>query len=81
MPCVIITSTTVAQAGNIQTNGTISLKDLQLINDGTVPPIMINPLNAQVQEVKIMNVKSNSLIVDANITEIGEFIVRNINYK
>lgn len=35
----------------------------------------------QVQEVNIMNAKSNSLIVDANITEVGESIVRNINYK
>ncbi len=81
MPCIILNSTTNTPSGNIQTNGTITLKDLLLINDGTVPPLMINPTNAQVQNVQVQNVKSNSLIVDANITEVGESIVRNINYK
>lgn len=84
MPCITLNNAFNIQTptdGNFNSNGTITLKDLMLINDGTVAPIMINPLNAQVQEVMIQNVKSNSLVVDANITEIGESITRNIKYK
>lgn len=81
MPCITISSIAPPTTGNIQTNDTITLKDLLLINDGTVPPVMINPTDAQVQNVQIQNVKSNSLIIDTNITEVGESIVRNINYK
>lgn len=82
IPCITISGIAESAGGNIQTNNTITLKDLLLINDGTIQPIMVNPLyNPQVQEVNIMNVKSNSLIVDANITEIGESITRNIKYK
>lgn len=81
MPCITISNIAAPTNGDIQTNNTITLKDLLLINDGTVAPIMINPTNAQAQEVQIQNVKANSLILDANITEIGESIVRNANYK
>ena len=82
MPCITLSGIADTVGGNIQTNNTITLKDLLLINDGTVQPIMVNPLyTPQVQEVNIMNVKSNSLIVDTNVTEVGESIVRNINYK
>lgn len=59
------------------TNGTILLKDLTLINDGTVSPIMC----AVPENVVIQNVKTNSLITDPNIVEIGESITRNTNYK
>jgi hypothetical protein len=69
-PCIIL--------GNNQ-NNRIVLKDLTLINDGTVSPIMIN--SASPENVTIQNVKSNSLITDANIVEVGETIIRNINYK
>jgi len=69
-PCITI-------QGN--TNNTIVLKDLILINDGTVSPIMTNygPGN----NINIQNVVTNSLVVDPLITEIGQPIVRNINYK
>jgi len=69
-PCITI-------QGN--TNNTIVLKDLTLINDGTVSPIMTNygPGN----NINIQNVVTNSLVVDPLITEIGQPIVRNINYK
>ncbi len=59
------------------TNGTILLKDLTLINDGTVSPIMC----AVAENVLIQNVVTNSLVVDANITEVGQSIIRNTNYK
>lgn len=59
------------------TNGTILLKDLTLINDGTVSPIMC----AVAENVLIQNVVTNSLVVDANITEVGQSIIRNVNYK
>lgn len=82
IPCITISGIAESAGGNIQTNNTITLKDLLLINDGTIQPIMVNPLyTPQVQEVNIMNVKSNSLIVDTNITEIGESITRNVKYK
>lgn len=84
MPCITLNNAYNSQEptnGNFNSNGTILLKDLIMINDGTVAPIAINPLDAQVQEVSIMNVKSNSLITDANITEVGESITRNLNYK
>ncbi len=59
------------------TNGTILLKDLTLINDGTVSPIMC----AVPENVQIQNVTSNSLISDPNILEVGQSIIRNTNYK
>lgn len=69
-PCIIL--------GNNQ-NNRIVLKDLTLINDGTVSPIMINSANPE--NITIQNVKSNSLITDPNILEIGQSIIRNTNYK
>ena len=73
-PCIKISTGT---AGSNNTNGTILLKDLTLINDGTVSPIMC----AVSENVMIQNVKSNSLITDPNIVEVGESIIRNSNYK
>lgn len=69
-PCIIL--------GNNQ-NNRIVLKDLTLINDGTVSPIMINSANPE--NITIQNVTSNSLISDPNILEIGQSIIRNTNYK
>ena len=69
-PCIIL--------GNNQ-NNRIALKDLTLINDGTVSPIMINSANPE--NITIQNVKSNSLITDPNIVEVGQSITRNSNYK
>jgi hypothetical protein len=67
-PCIIL--------GNNQ-NNRIVLKDLTLINDGTVSPIMINSANPE--NITIQNVKSNSLITDVNIVEVAESITRNTN--
>jgi hypothetical protein len=74
MSCISIGQGT---AASNNTNGTILLKDLTLINDGTVSPIMC----AVQENVVIQNVTSNSLISDPNITEIGQSIIRNTNYK
>jgi hypothetical protein len=60
-------------------NNRIVLKDLTLINDSTVSPIMIN--SSTPENVVIQNVKTNSLITDVNIVEVGEAITRNSNYK
>jgi hypothetical protein len=74
MSCISIGT---GSAASNNTNGTILLKDLTLINDGTESPIMCG-----VQEnVVIQNVKTNSLITDVNIVEVGEAITRNSNYK
>ena len=73
-PCISIGQG--SEASN-NTNGTILLKDLTLINDGTVSPIMC----AVPENVVIQNVKTNSLITDVNIVEVGEAITRNSNYK
>lgn len=74
MSCISIGTGT---AASNNTNGTILLKDLTLINDGTVSPIMCGvPENVQIQ-----NVVTNSLVVDPNITEVGQSIIRNANYK
>jgi hypothetical protein len=64
-------------AASNNTNGTILLKDLTLINDGTVSPIMC----AVPENVQIQNVTTNSLISDPNIIEVGQSIIRNTNYK
>lgn len=69
-PCIIL--------GNNQ-NNRVTLKDLVLINDGTVSPIMIN--SSTPENVTIQNVTSNSLISDPNIIETGQSIIRNSNYK
>lgn len=61
------------------TNSTINLKDLTLINDGTVSPIMTS--NASPENILIQNVVTNSLVVDPNIIEVGQSIIRNVNYK
>lgn len=59
--------------------GTLLLKDLTLINDGTVNPIMTSL--GSPENVMIQNVTTNSLITDANIIEVGQSIIRNTNYK
>jgi len=68
MPCITILA---------PTNNTINLKDLILINDGTVSPIMTSQVTPQ--NVQIQNVVTNSLVVDPNITEVGQLIIRNAN--
>jgi hypothetical protein len=73
-PCISIGQ---GSAPSNNTNGTILLKNLTLINDGTVSPIMC----AVSENVQIQNVVTNSLVTDPNITEVGQLIVRNINYK
>jgi hypothetical protein len=73
-PCISIGQ---GSAASNNTNGTILLKDLTLINDGTVSPIMC----AVPENVVIQNVKTNSLITDVNIVEVAESITRNSNYK
>lgn len=74
MSCISIGQ---GSAPSNNTNGTILLKDLTLINDGLVSPIMC----AVPENVQIQNVTSNSLISDPNITEVGQSIIRNTNYK
>lgn len=57
----------------------IMLKDLTLINDGTVGTVITNSLSPI--DVLVQNVVTNSLITDVNIVEVGEAITRNSNYK
>ena len=69
-PCIVL---------GANQNNRIVLKDLTLINDGTVSPIMINSISPE--NIQIQNVVSNSLVSDANILEIGQSIIRNANYQ
>ena len=61
------------------TDNTIYLENCTLINDGTVPAITTN--SAIPISIVCKNVKSNSLLIDPNIVEVGEAITRNSNYK
>jgi hypothetical protein len=75
MPAITIISNNPAA----MTNSNIILKNLLLINDGASPSVRTNLTNPQ--NIIIQNVKTNSLITDTNIVEIGESITRNTNYK
>lgn len=61
----------------INTNTEITLFSSRLINDGTVAPIE----SSTAVNVNCMNVYSNSTIVDADVTEQIESIVRDANVK
>lgn len=75
MPCISI----IGDVNTRNTNSNIILKDLLLINNGDVSTIRTNLANPQ--NIIIQNVVTNSLVVDANITEVGQSIIRNTNYK
>jgi hypothetical protein len=63
--------------GTLTSNDTITLRDLVMINDGTVAALEANTAH----NVGIQNVFTNTLIQDADITEKGQTIIRDAFYK
>lgn len=66
---------------NTNYNNCILLKDLLVINDGTVPSIEVGNSAAYPQGILIQNVATNALTLGTGVIEVGEPIKRNVNYK